>query len=311
MITVRNLTKCFGRIRAVDDISFEVGRGEIVGLLGPNGAGKTTTLRILACFLPPTTGTVQIDGLDIFRNSLEIRRRLGYLPENVPLYVDMRVGEYLRYRAKLKGLRGRRLRTRLMAVVDACELRDVINVTIGQLSRGYRQRVGLADALVHEPPLLILDEPSLGLDPNQIRHTRQLIRDFGQGHTVILSTHILHEVEMICDRVLILHKGRIVASGGPAELVGRLKGRPLTICELKAPAEVAQKKIAALQGVMGVSCSVSGEWTRLTCEGQENTDLREAVFKVAVENGWTLRELTMEKPNLEDVFVALTKRKEV
>src|SRR5436190_17336156 len=218
MIEVSNLTKRYAGNTAVSDLSFSVGRGEIVGLLGPNGAGKSTTMRILSCFLPATSGTVRIAGLDVFKEADEVRRRIGYMPENNPLHQDLRVREYLKFRARLKGLSRQRSRERADVVMEQCGLADVGKRVIGQLSKGYQQRVGLADALVQEPDLIILDEPTAGLDPNQIRSVRQLIKELGGKHTVLLSTHILPEVEMTCGRVLILHQGRMIADDTPRNL---------------------------------------------------------------------------------------------
>src|SRR5213083_1148488 len=212
MIEVANLTKRYAGHTALSNISFQVGRGEIVGLLGPNGAGKSTTMRILSCFIPATSGTVRVAGLDVFRDSEEVRRRIGYMPENNPLHADMRVREYLKFRARLKGLNRVRSRERVDTVMEQCGLTDVSRKLIGYLSKGYQQRVGLADALVHQPELIILDEPTIGLDPHQIRAVRQMIKDLASRHTVLISTHILHEVEMTCSRVLILHEGRILAA---------------------------------------------------------------------------------------------------
>src|SRR5688572_8597758 len=212
MIEVRELTKRYAKYTAVNDVTFEVGRGEIVGLLGPNGAGKSTILRILSGFMPATSGTVRIGGFDVFHEPDEVRRRIGYMPENNPLHMEMRVREYLRFRGALKGLKRGRCRERTEVVMQQCGLSDVHRKIIGHLSKGYQQRVGLADALIHEPELIILDEPTIGLDPNQIRSVRQLIKDLGQKHTVLISTHILPEVEMTCTRVLILHQGQILAA---------------------------------------------------------------------------------------------------
>src|SRR5471030_84371 len=212
MIEVSNLTKRYAGRTAVSDISFTVARGEIVGLLGPNGAGKSTTMRILSSFMPATSGTVRVAGYDVFHDSVEVRRRIGFMPENNPLYPEMRVREYLKFRARLKGLGWKKSRERVTTVMEQCDLTDVSKRIIGQLSKGYRQRVGLADALVHEPELIILDEPTIGLDPNQIRSVRQLIKDLGRSHTVLISTHILSEVEMTCSRVLIMKGGKIVAA---------------------------------------------------------------------------------------------------
>src|SRR6187397_2765524 len=212
MIKVENLTKRYAGVPAIDNISFEVDKGEVVGFLGPNGAGKSTTMKILTGYMPATSGRASVAGFDVFEQSLEARRRLGYLPENTPLYMDMRVGEYLRYRAKLKGVTGGRVRERVGDVLELCNLRDVERKLIGALSKGYRQRVGLADALVHDPDLLILDEPTIGLDPNQIRQVRELIKNLAHKRTVLISTHILPEVEIMCSRVIVIHQGEIRAS---------------------------------------------------------------------------------------------------
>ncbi|HUD83408.1 MAG TPA: ABC transporter ATP-binding protein, partial [Candidatus Saccharimonadales bacterium] len=218
MIEVSNLTKRYAGNTAVADVSFTVNRGEIVGLLGPNGAGKSTTMRILSCFIPATSGTARVAGLDVFTQADEVRRRIGYMPENNPLHYDMRVREYLKFRARLKGLGQSRSRQRVDAVLAQCGLGEVSRRIIGQLSKGYRQRVGLADALVHEPELIILDEPTIGLDPSQIRVVRQLIKDLGRRHTVLISSHILPEVEMTCSRVMIMREGRILAADTPENL---------------------------------------------------------------------------------------------
>src|SRR5262245_45251955 len=218
MIEVENLTKRYAGNTAVDNVTFHVGRGEIVGLLGPNGAGKSTIMRILSAYLPATSGTSRVAGFDVFQQSNEVRRRIGYMPENNPLHRDLRVKEYLKFRARLKGLRRARIQERLDTVMEQCGLTDVRQRIIGQLSKGYQQRVGLADALVHEPDLIILDEPTIGLDPNQIRSVRQLIKSLAGHHTVLISTHILHEVDMTCSRVIILDKGRILAHDTPDNL---------------------------------------------------------------------------------------------
>src|SRR5215212_2007481 len=234
MIQVENLTKRYAGHTAVTDVSFNVGRGEIVGLLGPNGAGKSTIMRILSCYMPATSGTVRVAGRDVFSQADEVRRRIGYMPENNPLYRDMRVREYLRFRGCLKGLKGRRCRERADVVMEQCGLTDVHRKIIGHLSKGYRQRVGLADALVHEPELIILDEPTIGLDPNQIRSVRQLIKDLGEKHTVLLSTHILPEVEMTCSHVLILHQGRILANDTPDNLQQVVGANGQVVAEIAA-----------------------------------------------------------------------------
>jgi ABC-2 type transport system ATP-binding protein len=306
MIKVANLTKRFGGVTVLDNLSFEVKRGEIVGFLGPNGAGKTTTMRILSCYLPPTGGTVTIDGLDVLKNSLEVRRRIGYLPENVPIYHDMRVIEYLRYRSRLKGLSGRKMRSRIEEVISRCGLGDVRRAIIGVLSKGYRQRVGLADALVHDPEVLILDEPTIGLDPNQIRHIRSLIRSLAQRHTVLLSTHILPEVEMVCERVLIINKGKIVASDTADNLVGLIKGNLQVVVEVQGPDDAILDALKAVKGVVGVLHESAGEWSRFTWSCDSGTDVRSELFRLIADKKWVLRELKVEKRNLEDVFVSMT-----
>src|SRR5215469_4701800 len=238
MIEVKNLTKRYAGRTAVRDISFSVAQGEIVGLLGPNGAGKSTTMRILSCFMPATSGTARVAGFDVFHDSDEARRRIGYMPENNPLYPEMRVREYLKFRARLKGLGWRRSRQRVDTVMEQCSLTGVSRRIIGQLSKGYRQRVGLADALSHEPELIILDEPTIGLDPHQIRSVRQLIKSLAGKHTVLISTHILPEAEMMCSRMLIMYDGKILASDTPENLQRMMAGNSQIIAEIAAPLEV-------------------------------------------------------------------------
>src|SRR5882724_8114459 len=235
MIEVANLTKRYAGVTAVSNLSFSVARGEVVGLLGPNGAGKSTTMRILACYLPASSGTVRVAGLDVFRHSHEVRRRIGYMPENNPLHYDLRVREYLKFRARLKGLSRRASRQRADIVMEQCGLTDVSRKIIGHLSKGFRQRVGLADALVHEPELIILDEPTIGLDPHQVRSVRQLIKDLARHHTVLISTHILFEVEMTCNRVLIMHEGKILAADTTQNLQNIMSDGGQVIAEIAAP----------------------------------------------------------------------------
>ncbi|MCK5849946.1 MAG: ATP-binding cassette domain-containing protein [Kiritimatiellae bacterium] len=306
MIKVENITKCFGRTTALNNISFSVKRGEIVGFLGPNGAGKTTMMRMLTCFLPPTGGQISIGGVDVFKDSLAVRRMIGYMPENVPLYLDMRVEEYLRYRARLKGVRGKRLVRQLDDVITRCGLTGAERRIIGQLSKGYRQRVGLADSLIHEPELLILDEPTIGLDPNQIRHIRNLIRSLAQRHTVLLSSHILPEVEAICERVLIVNRGQIVASDTPDNLLGLLKGNFQVRVEVLGSRDEIIDKLESIDGILKVSWEPTGEWHRFTCESKSGQDIRADIFKAVSGSGWVLRELSVKKKNLEDVFVEIT-----
>ncbi len=306
MIEVEHLTKTYVGRAAVNDISFAVGRGEIVGLLGPNGAGKSTTMRILSGYMPATFGRVRIAGFDIFSQSLAARRRIGYMPENVPLYTEMRVREYLRFRAALHGLSGRTLRQRVGVAMERCGLVEVRRKIIGTLSKGYRQRVGLADALVHDPALLILDEPTNGLDPNQIRQVRGLIRDLKVEHTILISTHILSEVEQLCDRVIILHQGRIRAEGSPAELASKLRTAGLVRVQVRGVAGIADK-LLQLEGVRKVSQTASQDgWLTLELRTESGADVREQVFRTAAGQGWTLRELARQTATLEDVFAELT-----
>ncbi len=306
MIEVRELTKRFGRTVAVDRLSFRVGSGEVVGFLGPNGAGKTTTMRILAGCLPASGGEAAVAGADVFRDSLAVRQRIGYLPENVPMYTDLRVTEYLRYRGRLKGLRSKSLTRRVNAVSEQCGLLSERNTIIRRLSKGFRQRVGLADALLHEPPVLLLDEPTIGLDPNQIRHIRTLIASLAQQHTVLISTHILQEVELMCSRVLILDRGRIAASDTPEGLRAALLGRRRVVAEVRGSRRAVIDAIEQLPGVLEVHCEPAGEWSRLTCTCKDDADIREALFEAAARNKWGLRELMLEQRRLEDVFAALT-----
>jgi ABC-2 type transport system ATP-binding protein len=306
VIEVRNLTKMYGRTLAVDDVSFDVAKGEIVGFLGPNGAGKTTTMRILSGFVPATGGTARIAGFDVFSDSIEVRRRIGYLPESAAQYTEMRVGEYLRYRGRLKGVRGRRLRQRLDEVSESCGIQEVRRTVIGRLSKGFRQRVALADSLIHEPDLLILDEPTIGLDPNQIRQVRNLISSLGRRHTILLCSHILSEIEMVCERVLIINRGRIVASDRTENLLSIIKGSPQIILEVQAPSGIVESRLKTLEGVVQVDMKPAGDWLAVNCHCQPGLDLRARIYEMAVADGWKLRELRMERRNLEDVFVEIT-----
>ena len=309
MIKVDNLTKRFGRHPAVTGATFAVEQGEVVGFLGPNGAGKTTTIRMLTGFLPPSSGSASIDGLDVNRHSLEARRRIGYLPESVPLYRDMRVREYLRFRGQLKGLGGNSLRTRMDEVLELCGLRDVRRKMIRTLSKGFRQRVGLADALIHDPPLLILDEPTNGLDPNQIRAIRHLIKQLGQSHTILLSTHILSEVEMICDKIVIIDGGKVLASDTPANLISTMRTAGRISLELRADPENARKKIASLDNVKKVTHErARGDWEEFSVLVESGTDIRERIANLVREEQWPLRSLYRQAETLEDVFVELTRK---
>lgn len=288
----------------MDDVSFSVKSGEIVGFLGPNGAGKSTTMRILAGFIPPTSGSVRVAGYDVVRQSYDVRRCIGYLPENCPLYPEMRIDEYLEFRAGLKRVPSRHVRTRVEEVKSLCGLADMGRHIIGQLSKGYRQRVGLADSLVHDPELLILDEPTIGLDPHQIRHVRSLIVELSKTHTILLSTHILSEVEMSCHRVLIIHHGKIVAAEAPGPLRRRLAGGEMIIAEIRGPESAVLAALREIDGVTEVAAEDRGGWLRCTVGAQR--DVREEIFSLAQRAGWSLRQLGHEQKSLEDVFVALT-----
>jgi ABC-2 type transport system ATP-binding protein len=307
MIKVENLTKRYAGVTALNGVSFEVQRGEIVGFLGPNGAGKSTTMRILTGFIPASSGRVEVAGLDVFDHSLEVRERVGYMPENNPLYGDMRVGEYLRFRAKLKRLPRAERRERIPEVMEKCGIGDVSHRIIGHLSKGYRQRVGLADALLAEPDLLILDEPTIGLDPMQIRQVRQLIKDLGRIHTILLSTHILPEVEMTCDRVIIIHRGRILASDTPENLMKMLHAGGLIQVEVRGPGSEVQAKLRGVDGVEAVDAKmIEDGYVRVSVTPNAGADPRERIYQTVADNGWVLRELVRTKTTLEDIFVQIT-----
>lgn len=305
MIRVTNLTKRFGSLVAVDDISFHVERGGVVGFLGPNGAGKSTTIRILTCYQPATKGSATIAGLDVFRDSLEVRRRVGYLPESTPLYPDMRVREYLHFRGKLRSMSRADRIDSIKRVADRCWLGDFIDRPIGQLSKGMKQRVGLADAIMHDPEVLILDEPTIGLDPTQIRETRNLIKELGERHTVLLSSHILHEVEQICSRTIIIASGSIVASGSPQELRDKLANQARIVAEIKAPISEVEEEAKSLPGVEKVDVSASNGWVKLAIRPKPDADVREEIFQLTKRKDWGLRELRREGASLEDFFIQI------
>ncbi|MBP1654847.1 MAG: transporter, ATPase component [Bacteroidetes bacterium] len=293
-ITVRNLVKKYGSQTAVNDISFDVRTGEILGFLGPNGAGKTTTMKIITCYMPPNAGTVEVDGLSISDHSLEVRRKIGYLPEMNPLYFDMNVLDYLDYSARLSGMSDAAIPGKVKEMVGVCGLEDVRHKDIGELSKGYRQRVGLAQAMIHDPEVLILDEPTSGLDPNQIVEIRKLIRQLGRAKTVILSTHILSEVQATCDRVLIINEGAIVADGTPEHLQRQFTSGEL----LKLRILAYVKNVTLLSRHDGVS--------RFELEVDKGADVREAAFRLAVSENWVLLEMHRKATTLEDVFHKLT-----
>jgi len=311
VIEVRDLTKHYGGHEAVKGLTFEVPRGQICGFLGPNGAGKSTTLRMLTGFLAPTRGSISIGGIDALEQPLEARKALGYMPEACPLYPEMRVGEYLRYRAALKGLPSSEVSGRVEASLKQASVDDVAHRIIGQLSKGYRQRVGLADALVADPPLLVLDEPTAGLDPNQIRQVRELITELSKNKTVLLSTHILPEVEALCDRVLIIHKGKLVSEGEPTTLRGQMAGRQVIQLEGRGAEAAFQAALDGLEGVRLVDAIrvVSGtgdaQVVRARLES-DDPDAAERVFAAVAAAGLALRELRRREASLEDVFTDLT-----
>ena len=309
MIRIENLTKYYGDFRAVDDISFTVNDGDILGFLGPNGAGKTTTLKMLTCFMPPSKGTIMYDEYDVHENSMEIRKKIGYLPENAPLYEYMEILEYLEYICDLRNIKGAKRKDRLEAMVETCGLTKMIGKDIGELSKGYRQRVGIAQAMIHEPDILILDEPTIGLDPNQIVEIRNLIKMVGKEKTVILSTHILSEVDATCNRVVIISSGEIVADGTPESLRTQMKGLAILRLELKGDGVQTHEALSVIDGVEKVN-TVSGNGggsTAFDISISGSRDIREEIFKKSVENGWTILEMHLHKNNLEDVFRNLTK----
>jgi ABC-2 type transport system ATP-binding protein len=311
VIEVENLTKKYGDRTAVNDINFAVKKGEVIGFLGPNGAGKSTTLRMLTGYLSPTAGQIRVGGVDAVRDPIAARRFIGYMPESVPLYREMRVEEYLRYRARLKGVRRSKVTERVIASLELATITDVRYRIIGQLSKGYRSRVGLADALVADPPLLVLDEPTAGLDPNQIRQVRDLIRGMAGEKTVLLSTHILPEVESTCGRVLIIHKGHLVGEGAPGELRGAGQGGQMLVVEARGPREQLTKTLANVTGVRRITDTVvladdlQPSLLRYRLE-VESAGIAEAVSAAVAAAGCRLRELHREQTSLEDVFASLT-----
>lgn len=310
-IIVNNLSKHYGSIKAVDNISFEIHRGEIVGFLGPNGAGKTTTMRILTSYLTPTSGEVLIEGKNIREYSLETRKLIGYLPEQNPLYHDMNVLDYLEFVARLQGIEKPKIAKTVREMVGLCGISEVKHMDIGQLSKGYRQRVGLAQAMIHDPKILIMDEPTSGLDPNQIVEIRNLIRQLGREKTVILSTHILPEVQATCNRVLIINKGKIVADGTPSELQGGFKGNERVLVEIEKPSdydfEMLKVKFGNLPSIVDISLIYERDGImKIKFETEKGADVRKNIFQICALNNWNLIELHREQTTLEDVFHQLT-----
>ncbi len=306
MIRVSELTKRFGATLAVDRISFEVGRGQVVGFLGPNGAGKTTTIRVLACYHPATAGTAEVAGCDVDRDPVGARRAIGYLPENVPIYPDLRVEEYLRYRAALKGVPARTRRAAVARAMDRCGVREVARKLVGHVSRGYRQRVGLADALVANPPILILDEPTSGLDPNQRRRIKALVRDLAQEHTILFSSHILAEVQDVSTRILIVHRGRIRADGTPGELVGAAGARLLRVTA-GLPVPQLHELLAATAGLQGIAVGDAGDgFAAGEATAAAGGDPCAAIGARLHGLGAAVRELRLDLPSLEEYFHQVT-----
>jgi ABC-2 type transport system ATP-binding protein len=304
MIQVEQLTKHYGPVTAIRDVSFAVEKGQIIGFLGPNGAGKSTTMRILSCFMPATSGTARVAGFDVFSDSMQVRRRIGYLPENAPLYSDLPVAAYLDFVAEIKGVPRRERKARVAEVMERCFISDMPRRLIGKLSKGYRQRVGLAQALLGDPEVLILDEPTIGLDPKQIAEIRALIRSLAGQHTVILSTHILPEVSIVCDGVIIINRGRIVARGTQSELVAQVFPTSRVALQVRAPAELVAREVRSLPGVLGVESrdSVDGV-ASLVVESPRDRDVRGDLARLVMRREWPLLELHQVGMSLEEVFI--------
>ncbi len=308
MIEVSGLSKSFGTMKALDDVSFRIGRGEILGFLGPNGAGKSTTMKIITTFLAPDGGSVKVDGIDVLERPLEVRRRIGYLPENVPLYLDMNIHEYLGFVGAARGLEGARLRERLEWCVEACGLRTEYRKNIGELSKGYKQRTGLAQALIHDPDILILDEPTSGLDPLQILGIRELIRSLAGSKTIIFSTHILQEVSPVTERVVIINEGRIIADGTVGELSRGAMGSNRVYVGARADADAVEAALRSLPAVASLRPLPAAGGCRFEVRGPFSEDLVGAIERLARDGGWQLSELHEAPYSLEDTFIALTRR---
>jgi ABC-2 type transport system ATP-binding protein len=308
LIEVQDLTKVFGSTTAVDHVSFAVNKGEILGFLGPNGAGKTTTMRILTGYMPATSGTARIAGFDVFNDSLEVRRRIGYLPESPPVYPDMTVGTYLDFVARIKGVPAEKRAARVTDALEKTNITDKRNELIKRLSRGYKQRVGLSQALVHDPDVIILDEPTVGLDPKQIIEVRHLIKNLAGNHTIILSTHILPEVSMTCDRVVIINKGKVAAVDTPQNLTSQLKGGQRIHVEVQAPEQPLRDLLSQIPGAsrVEVESTPANGHVSATVEAAQGKDLRSAIAAKIIEKGWPLFELRGVSLSLEDIFLELT-----
>ena len=306
MIEVTNLTKYYGDYPAVEDLSFTVDKGEILGFLGPNAAGKTTTMRILTGFMPPTSGLVKVGGFDVVSQSLEARQHIGYLPETVPLYTDMTVQSYLDFMGNIRGMNKQWRKRRINDVIDICHLEEYQHSLIGKLSKGFRQRVGIAQAILHEPDVLILDEPTIGIDPIQVVETRNLIKGFGGDHTVILSTHILPEVSMVCERVIIIHEGQVVAVDKPDNLSERLKGTEKLEVEIRGPVAQVMPALRNIKGLQEVTHTSGEETSSYSIESSSGEDLREQISDLVLQNGWGLLKLQPVQMTLEEIFLRLT-----
>ena len=311
MIQASGLTHSYGPHLAIEDVSFGVEKGEILGFLGPNGAGKTTTMRILTGYMPPTRGKVTLDGFDVVEQSLQARRKIGYLPETVPLYTDMTVSGYLKYMGTLRGMPAKTIKRRVSEVVDVCRLGDYNKTFIGKLSKGFRQRVGVAQAIIHEPEVLVLDEPTIGIDPIQVVETRRLIQDLGKAQTVVLSSHILPEVSMICQRVMIIHEGHIVAEDTPENLAQRLQGVNRLEVEVSGPREDVQPVLSKIKGVTEVGYRSNQGRAVYIIQAQGGLDLRDEISRAVVNGGWSLLSMQMVGMSLEEIFLKLTTHEEL
>ncbi len=306
MLDVQGLTKKFGDFTAVDQLSFSVKKGEVFGFLGPNGAGKTTTMRMITNFIPSTSGSVLIDGVGGIDNDLLMRKKIGYLPESTPLYSDMFVGEYIKFVGELRGLRGAKLKQQMDKMIEVTGLTQMVKRPVGYLSKGYRQRVGLAQAMIHEPELLILDEPISGLDPNQIVEIRELIKDIGREKTVIYCSHILSEVAQTCNRLLIINNGKVVTRGTPDEVTSQFTGKTTFTLKVTAEQNEVLAHFKALPSVLSATGKIENDLTEVVIETAEDEEFGEVIFDSVVDKGWKLRELTHRVTTLEDVFTQLT-----
>ncbi len=309
MIELKNITKYYGDFPAVTDISFKIEKGEIVGLLGPNGAGKSTTMKMITGFMPPTSGELTVDGNDIVSQSIEARRKIGYLPETVPLYTDMTVYSYIEYMGMLRGLSKKNIKSKVDNVIEICKLGDYRNSLISKLSKGFRQRVGISQAIIHEPEVLVLDEPTIGIDPNQVVETRQLIKNLSGEHTLILSSHILPEVSSICERVLIIHEGEIAASDTIENLSSLMSGKNKIEADIIGSPQAIVTELEKINDVKSVQFSInksSSEFSTFSIESEINSDIRSEIAKIIINNDWGLIRLQSMGMSLEDIFLQIT-----